>query len=73
MLVQSVWAFEKVDAHSSQVAKDIYTASTPEDEAELGKYLFEEGRGSAVEWPDLDDSIEDSSDIVEALKKIEHI
>ena len=63
----------KVDAHSCQVAKDIYTTSTPEDDAELGKHLFEEVFGSAVEWPELDDSIIDSTDILEAMQKLEHI
>lgn len=44
----------KVDAHSAKVALKIYTVDTPEDDAVLGKLLYEQVFGDPVEWPSID-------------------
>jgi hypothetical protein len=54
---------KKVDAHSLAMAKNVYTTCTPEDDAKLGKYLFEQVFGAAVEWPQLEECLSDEDDI----------
>lgn len=41
----------KVDAHSVNVAIDVYTVLVPENDAKLGKLLYEQVMGAPMAWP----------------------
>ena len=41
----------KADAHSLNVAIDVYTVIVPENDAKLGSILYEQVMGAPVDWP----------------------
>ena len=65
--------FEVIDAHSKKVARQVYTITNPEDDANLAHRVFQEVLGDHVEfpWDELETEEWDVDTIVEQGKAID--
>ena len=46
----------RVDCHSEALARTVYCASSPEDDAALGKHLFYAVFGTSVQWQQTEEA-----------------